>query len=78
MAKGIESPGKKPVKRAVKKISRPSKPGNGSGRVEHIHIRAYEIYQERLRNNQPGDMISDWVQAEREVDRGVPGAKSRK
>lgn len=54
----------------------PEKPGSrskrvksqGNERVEHIQHRAYEIYQERMQNNMPGDMISDWVKAEQEIN----------
>ena len=33
---------------------------------DEIRIRAYEIYIER--DGQPGDELSDWLQAEREVE----------
>jgi len=33
---------------------------------EEIRIRAYEIYTER--DGQPGDELSDWLQAEREIE----------
>ena len=35
-------------------------------RLAEIRIRAYEIYVER--NGQPGDDLSDWLQAEREIE----------
>ncbi len=35
-------------------------------RHEEIRIRAYEIYIER--DGQPGDELSDWLQAERDVE----------
>ena len=38
------------------------------GSAEQVQQRAYEIYQERIRTNMPGDMISDWVKAEQEVN----------
>ncbi len=76
MADTNASPRKNPTRRPEKKSSRPPERGNGNGRVQSIHLRAYEIYQERLRNNQPGDMISDWVQAEQEFGLVVPGKKS--
>ena len=34
---------------------------------EDIQKRAQEIYQERLKSNKPGDELSDWVQAEKEL-----------
>lgn len=37
-----------------------------SARHEEVRIRAYEIYIER--HGQPGDDLSDWLQAEREVE----------
>ena len=37
-----------------------------SPRLEEIRIRAYEIYIER--DGQPGDELSDWLQAERELE----------
>ena len=36
-----------------------------SPRLAEIRIRAYEIYVER--DGQPGDELSDWLQAEREL-----------
>lgn len=79
MAATNASTQKKTVKRDGNKSSKPPAKGNGNGNghghVEHLHVRAYEIYQERLRNNQPGDMISDWVQAEQEIDVVVTGKK---
>ena len=40
-----------------------------SSRDEEIRRRAYEIYLER--GAQPGAELDDWVQAEREFQRGV-------
>jgi outer membrane protein TolC len=37
--------------------------------VEEIRRRAYEIYFER--GEQPGRDLDDWLQAERELERGV-------
>lgn len=42
---------------------------SGSARHEEIRIRAYEIYVER--DGQPGDELSDWLQAEREIESKV-------
>jgi hypothetical protein len=36
---------------------------------EEIRLRAYEIYLER--GEQPGRDLDDWLQAERELERGV-------
>jgi Protein of unknown function (DUF2934) len=38
-------------------------------RDEEIRVRAYEIYLER--GQQPGHEVDDWLQAERELERGV-------
>lgn len=35
--------------------------------LERVQKRAYEIYEERLRFNLPGDEVSDWHQAEAEI-----------
>jgi hypothetical protein len=40
-----------------------------SARDEEIRRRAYEIYLER--GEQPGGELEDWLQAERELARGV-------
>jgi hypothetical protein len=40
-----------------------------SARDEEIRRRAYEIYLER--GEQPGSEVDDWLQAERELERGV-------
>jgi len=40
-----------------------------SGRDEEIRRRAYEIYLER--GEQPGRELDDWLQAERELKRGM-------
>ena len=42
--------------------------GNAA-RDEKIRFRAYEIYLER--GEQPGSELDDWLQAERELRRGV-------
>ena len=39
-------------------------------RDEEIRRRAYEIYLNR--GEQPGREMEDWLQAERELERGVP------
>jgi hypothetical protein len=40
-----------------------------SARDEEIRRRAYEIYRER--GEQPGRELDDWLQAERELERGM-------
>ena len=40
-----------------------------AARDEEIRRRAYEIYLER--SKQPGRELDDWLQAERELERGV-------
>ena len=57
-----QKPVKQPATRSKRAVIQ------GSGRLEHIQLRAYEIYQERMRNNVPGEPISDWVKAEQEVN----------
>jgi hypothetical protein len=44
-------------------------PVGNSARDEEIRLRAYEIYLER--GEQPGRELDDWLQAERELERGV-------
>lgn len=34
---------------------------------DEIEKRAYEIFEERMKNKVPGDDMSDWIQAENEV-----------
>jgi hypothetical protein len=34
---------------------------------ERIRARAFEIYRARLISSQPGDAVSDWLAAEREI-----------
>ena len=47
-------------------------PVENSTRHEEIGRRAYEIYLER--GEQPGRELDDWLQAERELERGSPFA----
>ena len=35
--------------------------------LQEIEKRAYEISLERIRENRPGDRLSDWYKAEREI-----------
>ena len=44
-------------------------PVGASARDEEVRRRAYEIYLER--GERPGGHLDDWLQAERELDRGV-------
>ena len=44
---------------------------DGSAPGEEIRRRAYEIYLER--GEQPGHELDDWLQAERELERGAVG-----
>ena len=34
---------------------------------EQIKLRAHEIYEGRIKKGLPGDQISDWIQAEKEI-----------
>jgi hypothetical protein len=36
---------------------------------EEVRKRAEEIYKERVVKNKPGDSLSDWLQAEKEIKR---------
>ena len=42
---------------------------NAARREDEIRLRAYEIYLQR--GEQPGRDLDDWLQAERELERGV-------
>jgi hypothetical protein len=53
---------------SVQVVSEEGSSGN-SARNEKIKRRAYEIYLER--GEQPGRELDDWLQAERELARGV-------
>ena len=53
---------------SVQVVSEEGSSGN-SARNEKIKRRAYEIYLER--GEQPGCELDDWLQAERELARGV-------
>ena len=44
----------------------PKKP-NMKNYLKEIEVKAYQIYQERKKNNIPGDQFTDWVQAENEI-----------
>ena len=35
--------------------------------LDEIKKRAYEIYQERVKTKAPGDQLSDWLKAEKEI-----------
>jgi len=35
--------------------------------LSEIRQHAYEVFEERIRRNEPGDEMSDWLRAEREV-----------
>lgn len=39
---------------------------------DSIRARAYQIFQSRIRNRTPGDAISDWLEAERELAGRIP------
>jgi hypothetical protein len=69
MSKVYSSPKQKSSQKPGIKSKKMEVHGNGNGRIEHIQRRAYEIYQQRLQNQLPGDMISDWVKAEQEINR---------
>ena len=55
-SQGTSGPQKEPVKTST----------GDSLCLEEIRIRAHEIYIER--DGQPGDELSDWLQAEREIE----------
>jgi hypothetical protein len=35
--------------------------------LDEISCRAEEIYKKRIASNKPGDQMSDWLQAEKEI-----------
>ena len=35
--------------------------------LHQVRLRSYMRYEERMRNGEPGDDMSDWLQAEKEV-----------
>jgi hypothetical protein len=41
---------------------------------DQIRARAYDIYQRRMRSGEPGDALTDWLQAERELRTPPPTA----
>jgi hypothetical protein len=51
---------------AASKNEMPKKP-NMENYLKEIEVKAYQIYQERKKNNIPGDQFTDWVQAENEI-----------
>ncbi len=38
------------------------------GKIKEVHVKAHEIYCNRIKNNIPGDSKSDWFQAEQELN----------
>ncbi len=50
----------------------PSAGIRGEVTADRIRARAYEIYQARNGNGGPGDAVSDWAQAERELNGSAP------
>jgi hypothetical protein len=46
---------------------RQQRPTPAGADVQAIRARAYHIYQSRNRNGVPGDALSDWLEAEREI-----------
>jgi hypothetical protein len=36
---------------------------------QQVRMRAFEIFQSRMRTHTPGDQLSDWLQAERELNK---------
>jgi hypothetical protein len=66
----------KPRRNEITELQAPSTQGEtgevsagNSARDEEIRRRAYEIYLER--GEQPGRELDDWLQAERELERGM-------
>ena len=35
--------------------------------LDEIKLRAFEIYNRRMQNNEPGDELHDWLRAEAEI-----------
>jgi hypothetical protein len=58
---------KKPAAPAPKKAEAPGKKPELEKFLDEVKKRAYEIYQERAKAKTPGDQLSDWLKAEKEI-----------
>jgi hypothetical protein len=61
-----ESTRKSTAKKTVTAVKKTKKPDLREF-LDRVETRAYELYQERIISGAPGDDISDWFQAEKEV-----------
>ncbi|PKN84523.1 MAG: hypothetical protein CVU51_10405 [Deltaproteobacteria bacterium HGW-Deltaproteobacteria-1] len=61
-----ESTRKSTAKKTVAVVKKTKKPDLREF-LDRVETRAYELYQERIISGAPGDDISDWFQAEKEV-----------
>ncbi|MBP1711620.1 MAG: hypothetical protein H6Q49_1822 [Deltaproteobacteria bacterium] len=61
-----ESTRKSTAKKAVTAVKKTKRP-NLQEFLDSVEKRAYELYQERIISGAPGDDISDWFQAEKEM-----------
>ena len=55
------------TKRSAKGKTATANPAATANLEEQVRTRAFEIYQTRMRAHVPGDQLSDWLQAEREL-----------
>ena len=61
-----ESTRKNTAQKAVTAVKKTKKP-NLQEFLDSVEKRAYELYQERIISGAPGDDISDWFEAEKEM-----------
>lgn len=58
----------RPAPAAIASTTIRSAPTRSPASPERIRARAYEIYLKRCNDGQGGDALSDWLQAERELN----------
>ncbi|MFH1746776.1 MAG: DUF2934 domain-containing protein [Planctomycetota bacterium] len=59
-----------PVTRTKRTVTKKNTKPRTAVAVDHeelVRMRAFEIYQTRVRTQVPGDHVSDWLQAEKEA-----------
>ena len=57
---------KNTVKKEASAAKKTTKP-NLKECLDEVEIKAYDLYQERVKSGAPGDDIADWFQAEKEI-----------
>ncbi|MBL0928063.1 MAG: DUF2934 domain-containing protein [Phycisphaerales bacterium] len=63
-----QKPGEKPPPGADKRPQPPAPSPVGPSLDDRIRARAYQLFRQRTNNAHSGDALSDWLQAERELD----------